>query len=406
MIKMPFSYADRLISSKNADEKYLLNEVHHLSVDGFPLLVHYDLRLLKKNWNKADLLTRPNTLWRYHEVLPIKEERNIVSLGEGSTPLVPLSRLGERFSINLLMKDEGIIPTGSFKARGASVGVSKAKELGVRNIVLPTNGNAGAAWALYSARAGIHSYIIMPVDAPKITREEVEISGGNLYLVRGVISDAGKIAAQLISDYGFYDASTLKEPYRIEGKKTMIYEILEQLRWEVPDVILYPTGGGVGIIGIFKGLLELRELGWIKKIPRLVSVQAEGCAPIVGAWEKGQTESRFWDHSKTIAFGINVPKALGDFLVLDALYKTDGYALSVSDREITAAQREVAEFEGSFICPEGAAAFAAMKHLTKKKWIKEGETVVFLNTGLGIKYPESFVPQAPIIDLNEHLQIK
>lgn len=403
---MPFSYAQYLINAKNEEEIYSLNEVNHLSADGAPLLVSYDLSSLKGKWKKSDLADRPKTLWRYHEVLPVTHQENIVSLGEGFTPLTPLDTLGKQLSIHLFMKDEGIIPTGTFKARGAAVGVSKAKELAVKTIVMPTNGNAGAAWALYAARAGISTYIIMPIDAPKITREEVEISGGNLYLVDGVISDAGKIAAELISKYGFYDASTLKEPYRLEGKKTMIYEILEQLDWKVPDVILYPTGGGVGIIGIYKGLLELLELGWIDKLPRLVSVQAEGCAPIVRAWEKGQTESQFWEHSETIAFGINVPKALGDFLVLKALYQSKGYAISVSDKDIHSAQQEIARNEGSFVCPEGASTWAAIKRLKKESWIKDGETVVFLNTGLGIKYPDSFVPQAPVVAVGETLQIK
>lgn len=308
------------------------------------------------------------------------------------TPLIPTPQLGAQLSLpNLLIKDEGIIPTGSFKTRGASVGISKAKELGVTELAMPTNGNAGTAWALYAARAGIRATIVMPQDAPEITRREVAISGADLYLVDGLISDAGKIVGKLIQERGSYDASTLKEPYRIEGKKTMGYEILEQMNWQVPDVILYPTGGGVGLIGIYKALLELKELGWISadKLPRLVAVQAEGCQPIVKAWEEGKTESAFWENSQTAAFGINVPKALGDFLVLEGLYETDGCAVAVEEEAIFRAQKAVAELEGNFICPEGAATVAAAEKLRKSGWIRENETVVCLNTGQGIKYPET-----------------
>lgn len=325
-------------------------------------------------------------------LLPVEDPENIVSMGEGMTPLLEMNRMGSEMGIpNLLIKHEGLIPTGSFKARGAAVGISKAKELGVKTFAMPTNGNAGAAWSLYAARAGLESYIIMPVDAPLITRKETAISGANLHLIDGLISDAGKVVAQLVSEHGFYDASTLKEPYRIEGKKTMGYEIAEQLNWEVPDVILYPTGGGVGIIGIYKALLELQELGWISKdkLPRLVAVQAEGCAPIVKAFEEGKMESEFWENSKTDAFGINVPKAIGDFLVLQGIYDTNGCAIAVSEKEIYAEQSQVAKLEGCFICPEGAATFAAARLLRKRNWIKEDETVVCLNTGQGIKYPET-----------------
>ncbi len=308
------------------------------------------------------------------------------------TPLSPTPQLGTQLGLpHLYIKDEGIIPTGSFKTRGASVGISKAKELGVTELAMPTNGNAGAAWALYAARAGIRSTIVMPQDAPEITRREVAISGADLYLVDGLISDAGKIVGKLIQERGSYDASTLKEPYRIEGKKTMGYEILEQMNWQVPDVILYPTGGGVGLIGIYKALLEMKELGWITadKLPRLVAVQAEGCAPIVKAWEEGKTESAFWENSQTAAFGINVPKALGDFLVLEGLYATDGCAVAVEEEAIFRAQKAVAELEGNFICPEGAATVAAAEKLRNSGWIGEDETVVCLNTGQGIKYPET-----------------
>jgi threonine synthase len=388
---MSYSYITHLECPK-CQEQYSEAEVQQLCKCGSPLLVRYDLQSIKQAFNKEHLLTRSNSLWRYHELLPVKNEENMVSLGEGMTPLIELKKLGEALKIpNLYMKDEGIIPTGSFKTRGASVGISKAKELGVKHLAMPTNGNAGAAWALYAAKADIKATIVMPVDAPSITRKEVYISGGDLHLVNGLISDAGKIVGKLVKEKGIYDASTLKEPYRIEGKKTMGYEILEQLQWEVPDVILYPTGGGVGIIGIYKAILELIELGWVDsdKLPRLVAVQAEGCAPIVKAWEEGKAESEFWENSETSAFGINVPKALGDFLVLESLYKTNGCAIAISEIDISEAQKQVAEYEGNFICPEGAATFAAARILREKGWILEHEKVVCLNTGQGIKYPET-----------------
>ena len=303
---------------------------------GAPLLVDYDLAKVQSVFKKEMLKDRESTLWRYRELLPVKDEKNIVCLGEGMTPLLPLKNLGPQVDMpNLYMKDEGIIPTGTFKARGAAVGVSRAKELGVKVLAMPTNGNAGAAWAAYCAPAGIEAVIVMPEDAPPIPRGQCAIAGASLYLVKGLISDAGKIVAQAVAEHGWFDASTLKEPYRIEGKKTMGLELAEQFNWEMPDVILYPTGGGVGIIGIYKALMELREMGWVAgKLPRLVSVQSTGCAPIVKAFEEKRQDSDFWEGTHTCAFGITVPKALGDFLVLDALYKTDGCAIAVSDDEI------------------------------------------------------------------------
>jgi threonine synthase len=357
---------------------------------------------------KENLKNRQSTLWRYEEFLPVKDESNIITLGEPVTPLINLNSIGSGQGMKyLMMKDEGLLPTGTFKCRGATVGVSKAKELGVTTLVMPTNGNAGAAWSLYSARAGITACIVMPEDAPYITRNECAVSGADLYLVRGLISDAGKITGRAVSKYGWYDASTLKEPYRIEGKKTMALEILEQLDWNVPDVIIYPTGGGVGIIGIYKSLCELREIGWIgDKFPRLVSVQAAGCAPIVKAWQEGKAESEMWPNSSTIAFGINVPKALGDFLVLEAIHETDGCAVSVEDAEILKAQSELASKEGVYACPEGAATLAAVGHLLRQGWLKPDSRTVLLNTGTGLIYPETFsaatVTLNPDDDLPEH----
>ncbi|MEK4496779.1 threonine synthase [Ureibacillus sp. FSL W8-0352] len=386
-----FSYISHLECPK-CNERYDESKVQQLCKCGSPLLVRYNLKKVKENVSKEELVNRPKSLWRYHEVLPVKNEEHIISLGEGGTPLEHLPTLGTKYGLkNLYIKDEGIIPTGSFKTRGASVGVSKAKELGVTQLAMPTNGNAGAAWALYASKADIKATIVMPLDAPLITRKEVYIAGGDLHLINGLISDAGKVVAHLIQHEGIYDASTLKEPYRIEGKKTMGYEIVEQLGWKVPDVILYPTGGGVGIIGIYKALLEMQGIGWIEKgkLPRLVAVQAEGCAPIVEAWKKGEKESVFFENSTTCAFGINVPKALGDFLVLEAIYNTDGCAVAVSEDELLEAQKHVASLEGNFICPEGATTFAAARKLREQGWIQEEELVVCLNTGAGIKYPET-----------------
>ena len=385
------SYIKGLYCPK-CNKKYSSNEVRHLCECNSPLLAEYDLKKASTEIKKEDLVGRVNSLWRYKEFLPVTEEENIVSLGEGMTPVIPLAKLGNKINMkNLYLKDEGIIPTGTFKARGAAVGISKAKELGVKTISMPTNGNAGAACSVYGAAAGIRSVIVMPEDAAKITRNECAAAGADLYLVKGLISDAGKIVARSIEKNGWYDASTLKEPYRIEGKKTMGYEIAEQFGWEVPDAILYPTGGGVGIIGIYKALKELQELGWISKdkLPKLISVQAEGCAPIVKAFNEGKKESEFFKDSETIAFGINVPKALGDFLVLEALYETNGTAVSVSDDEILQSLKELAVSEGIFVCPEGASLVAAVKKLVKEGFLKSEDKTVLLNTGAGIKYPDT-----------------
>lgn len=373
-----------------------------------PLLVRYDLAKVKYDFTKDDLKGRPMNLWRYRELLPIEDIENAVSLGEVMTPIVHLKRLGRQLGLSgLYLKDEGMNPGGTFKSRGAAVGVTRAKELGVAQLAMPTNGNAGAAWSIYCAKAGIDAFIVMPVDAPSITRNECAIAGAKLYLVDGLISDAGKIVGEAVKKHGWMDASTLKEPYRIEGKKTMGLEIAEQFGWEVPDVILYPTGGGVGIIGIYKALLELRELGWIgDKLPRLVAVQAAGCAPIVKAWKEGKKASEFWNNSETAAFGINVPKALGDFLVLEALYKTNGRAIEVSDEETLASQAELARTEGLFICPEGAATLAAIKRLNASGWIKPDEKVVMLNTGSGLKYPDTVKVEVPTLQPGEELIIK
>jgi threonine synthase len=381
----------RTLACPKCGKEYDHRKIQYLCECGSPLLVEYDLAQAGKYLTPELLKERPPNLWRYSELLPVLDPANIVSLGEGFTPLSLLPRLEKRYGFgSLYLKDEGVIPTGTFKARGAAVGISRAKELGVRHIAMPTNGNAGAAWAAYAARAGIEAHIVMPEAAPLITRNESAAAGARVHLVKGLISDCGKIIGRAVAAHGWYDASTLKEPYRIEGKKTMGYEMVEQLGWKIPDVIAYPTGGGVGIIGIYKALCEMRTLGWIgEKLPRLVAVQAEGCAPIVRAFEKNAAESEFFPDSKTVAFGINVPKALGDFLVLEGVYKTGGIAVAVTDGEIIKALEELASAEGAFVCPEGAAAFAGLKKLRAQNWIRPDESAVLLNTGAGIKYPHT-----------------
>lgn len=403
---MPYSYLSHLYCPKNG-ERYDADQPQQLSRAGAPLLAAYDLDRLRHDASRADFAGRDASLWRYHELLPVRDPQHVVTLGEGFTPLLPTPRIGQVLGLNdLWLKDEGIIPSGSFKARGAAVGISRARELGVTRLAMPTNGNAGAAWSLYAARAGLQATVVMPVDAPLITRNETALSGARLYLVDGLISDAGKQVAQAVAERGWYDASTLKEPYRIEGKKTMGLELAEQFGWQLPDVILYPTGGGVGLIGLHKAFRELRELSWIdpaRPLPRLVAVQASGCAPIVRAWEQRASASEFWDNAHTVAFGINVPKALGDFLVLEALYETDGCAIAVEDDELLAAQRQVAELEGAFVCPEGAALYAAARRLRDSGWLKAHERVVILNTGAGIKYPDTVKVEVPVLQPGERL---
>jgi threonine synthase len=367
---------------------------------GAPLLARYDIERAAAAVTPAEIATRPPDLWRYHEMLPVRDPARVVTLGEGMTPLLDLPRHGKRLGVpRLWMKDEGLVPTGSFKARGAATGVSRAAELGVTGIAMPTNGNAGAAWAAYAARAGLRTLVAMPVDAPVITRRECVATGAELYLVDGLIGDAGALVRTAVEARGGYqDVSTLREPYRIEGKKTMGYEIVEQLGWRAPDVILYPTGGGVGIIGIHKALVEMRELGWLTgDLPRLVAVQAAGCAPIVEAFDAGLDESSAPPDAHTVAFGITVPKALGDFLVLDAVRSTDGTAIAVTDDELLAAQAVLARDEGTWICPEGAACFAAVARLRESGWLRARDEVVVLNTGAGLIYPDTVAVDVPVL---------
>ncbi|GLY75949.1 threonine synthase [Actinoallomurus iriomotensis] len=396
---MTFSFLSHLECSRTG-ERYDAGVLQGTSAAGAPLLARYDLGRVRDAVTPDDIARREPNLWRYHEVLPVRDPEHVISLGEGMTPLLPLPAYARRAGLNrLLMKDEGLIPTGTFKARGAAVGVSRAAELGVKGVAMPTNGNAGAAWALYAARAGLGSLIAMPDDAPSITMAECQVAGAELYRVDGLIGDAGRLVGAAVGERdGYQEVSTLKEPYRLEGKKTMGYEIAEQLGWRMPDVILYPTGGGVGIIGIHKALLELKELGWVTgDLPRLVAVQATGCAPIVEAYENGAEESAPFPDARTVAFGITVPKALGDFLVLRAVRQTGGTAVAVTDEELLAAQAELAELEGAFICPEGAACFAALGRLRDAGHLDADDEVVVLNTGAGVKYPETVRVDVPLL---------
>lgn len=398
---MPFSYLSHLECSRCV-RHYDARGAHNLCLDcRAPLLARYDLDALRAAVRQDDIAGREPSLWRYHELLPVSAAEHVVSLGEGMTPLLPLARYGERIGMSeLLLKDEGLVPTGSFKARGATVGVSRAAELGVSRLAMPTNGNAGAAWSVYAARAGLRSTIVMPVDAPEITRLECVVSGAELFLVDGLINDAGAMVADLVSrsDGAVFNASTLAEPYRLEGKKTMGIEIVEQLGWTMPEVILYPTGGGVGIIGIYKALRELRELGWISgPLPKLVAVQSKGCAPIVDAYQRGARESVAWQDAYTVAFGITVPKPLGDFLILEAVADTGGTAVAVDDAELVAEQAELAAAEGTFVCPEGAACLVAVRQLRESGWLAGNERTVVLNTGTGLKYPETVTAEPPVL---------
>ena len=402
------SYLAHLECSRTG-EQYPADEPNNVSRANAPLVARYDLDRLRSELTRDEIAGRPATLWRYRELLPVRSEHNAISFGEGMTPIVPTRTLGTRIGVpHLLVKDEGVLPTGTFKARGAAVGISRARELGIQRVSMPTNGNAGAAWATYAARAGIETLIAMPVDAPPVTRVECTLAGARLVLVDGLIGDAGALVSRAGARDGYFDASTLKEPYRLEGKKTMGLEIVEQLGWQVPDVIVYPTGGGVGLLGIDKAVRELAELGWLPEgaMPRLVSVQAEGCAPIVRAFESGAAESEPWPDGKTVAFGINVGKALGDFMVLDAVRRTGGTAVAVSDADILAMQAQCYADEGLFVCPEGAAALQAVSELRAAGWITEAERVVVLNTGTGLKYADRIAVAPPILGISDTIEAR
>ena len=353
-----------------------------------PLLARYDLKQASLTLDLQAAARRPAGIWRWAEIMPVREEKNRLTLGEGDSPLLPAARLGKSLGLkSIFIKDESKNPTGSFKARGLAVAVAKALELRVRNLVIPTAGNAGGALAAYSARSGLTAHVYMPKDAPAANQLEVKAFGADLILVDGLISDAGKLAADQAKKQGWFDVSTFKEPYRVEGKKTMGLELAEHFRGELPDVILYPTGGGTGLVGMWKAFDEMEQLGWIgPKRPRMVTIQAAGCAPIVRAFEQGVERAEFWQNAETLAAGLRVPGPFADRLILRALRASKGTAVSVTDEEIAEAQKEVASLEGIFTAPEGAATWAALRQLAKQGWIEPEERVVLFNTGTGLKY--------------------
>lgn len=350
---------------------------------GKPLFARYAIEQLSETWKPDHLLPKPHSLWRYKELLPVCGEANIVSLGETMSPLIHAKRLGAQFGLpELWIKDESRLPTGSFKARGLAMAVSKAKELKIKKLAIPSAGNAATALSVYAASAGIPAYIFMPKDTPNYNVETCRLAGANLTLIDGLITDAGRMVAQQKTDEGWFDVSTLKEPYRVEGKKTMGFELAEQLGWKLPDVIIYPTGGGTGIVGMWKGFAELESIGWIgKKRPRFISVQAEGCAPIVKAWRDGMPSAEPWENAETIASGLRVPQAIGDFLILEAIRKSEGAAIAVTDEAISEAMKLLPTSEGILTCPEGAATVAALRKLISDGTITSSDQVVLFNTG-------------------------
>ena len=370
-------------------EQYAADQLHGLSAAGKPLLVRYDLDAVRATLTKDALDARPMDLWRWRELLPVRQTANIVSLGENATPLIPLPRTAKRLGGGtLLAKDEGRLPTASFKARGLVMAVSMAKELGVTQVAMPTNGNAGAALAAYAAVAGMEAIIFCPADTPEINVREIAAQGARVYRVNGLIDDCGAIVGEGAKQRGWFDFSTLKEPYRIEGKKTMGLELAEQLGWELPDAIFYPTGGGTGLIGMWKAFDELEQIGFVgSKRPKMFAVQAEGCAPIVRAFDQGVEFADRWEDAHTIAMGIRVPRAVGDFLILRAVRASGGAALAVSDAAIAAAVRDVARDDGLLLCPEGGATLAAYQRALDEGLIGRDERALLFNCASGLKYP-------------------
>ncbi len=371
---------------------YPKGEVIGLCRCGSPLLVEYDLNAARAGFARSSLRGRESSMWRYAEMLPVENPGNIVTLGEGFTPVLRVDRLGQELGLrNLYIKEEACNPTGSFKARGLCAAVSMAKELGIRKLAIPSAGNAAGAMAAYGAHAGMESFIFMPADTPAANIREAEVCGAQVTLVQGLITDCGKIVAERKEKEGWYDVSTLKEPYRIEGKKTMGYELAEQFGWELPDVILYPTGGGTGMIGMWKAFREMEALGWIgPKRPRMVTIQAAGCAPIVSAFQRNQTAAEPWQNARTVASGLRVPRAIGDFLILQALRESNGNAVAVTDAELIDAMKLCGRLEGLFLCPEGAACIPGLRRLAQEGWVRPDEKVVIFNTGTGLKYLEVF----------------
>ena len=384
-------------------ETYEADRVHGLSREGKPLLVRYDLAALGAGLDRETLSARSGGLWKYLELLPVRSEENIISLGEELTPLVDLPDF-QAGSGRLMVKDEGRLPTGSFKARGLALAVSMAKELGITSVAMPTNGNAGAALAAYASRAGIESWVFCPDDTPEINVRETALQGARVWRVNGLINDCGRLVGEGCEEMGWFDFSTLKEPYRIEGKKTMGLELAEQLGWQLPDVILYPTGGGTGLIGMWKAFAELRELGWIgEKLPRMVAVQSSGCAPMVRAFEAGLEHAEPWEDAATVAAGIRVPAAVGDFLILRAVRESGGFAVAVDDERIIEARDRAAADSGFLMCPEGAATLAAYLQEVESGRIRPDESAVLFNCATGLKYP--MPPSADRLDCQASLDI-
>ena len=386
---MTISYLSHLECS-GCGEKYSHNEIHTFCpACRSPLLAAYDLNKAREQVDRTKIQQRTNGMWRWQELLPVVDAKNIVFLGEGDTPLLQLTNLGADLGLsNLFVKDESLNPTGSFKARGLAAAVSKAKELGIQKVIIPTAGNAGGATAAYAARAEIKALIYMPKDTPRANIEESRMTGAEVVLVDGLISDAAGLAGEKAQAEDWFDLSTFKEPYRVEGKKIMGYELAQAFDWTLPDVIIYPTGGGTGLVGMWKAFAELESLGWLSnnKRPRMVSVQAEGCAPVVKAFEAGASSCEFWMNAQTIASGLRVPKSFADALILKDLRESQGTAVAVSDSSILEAQHKLGRMEGIFAAPEGAATLAALEKLVEQKWIQPEERVVLFNTGSGLKY--------------------
>jgi threonine synthase len=365
-------------------ERYDGGRVQTVSRVGKPLLVRYDLGAIRDAMSKDEVAARRGGLWRFRELLPVVDAANRLDLGEVVTPLVRLSDVGGE----VWVKDEGRLPTGSFKARGLCVAVAMAKELGLDHLAMPTNGNAGAAMAAYAARGGLRATVFCPADTPEINVREIALQGADVFRVDGLINDCGRIVASGVAEVGWFDLSTLKEPYRIEGKKTMGLELAEQFGWTLPDVIFYPTGGGTGLIGMWKAFAELEAIGWIGAArPRMIAVQAAGCAPIVRAFESGAEHAPLWANANTIASGIRVPVALGDFLILRAVRESNGFAMAVTDAAILDAQARIAARDGLLMCPEGAATYAAYELALREGRIAKSDRVVLFNCATGLKYP-------------------
>ncbi|NNL88500.1 MAG: threonine synthase [Marinicaulis sp.] len=378
-------------------ERYEAGKVHGLSETGKPLLVRYDLESLANSITKDELAARTEGFWRYREFLPVTNAGNRVSLGEVVTPLIRMPHTKKSLGVSgeIIVKDEGRLPTGSFKARGLALAVSMAKEFGLDHLAMPTNGNAGAAMAAYASAAGIKTTIFCPDDTPAVNVEEIALQGGDVYRVNGLINDCGKIVAEGKEKAGWFDVSTLKEPYRIEGKKTMGLELAEQMGWELPDAIFYPTGGGTGLIGMWKAFDELEKIGWIgSKRPKMIAVQATGCAPIVKAWEQGEEHAPLWEGAWTAAAGIRVPVAVGDFLIIRAVNESDGFCFAVDEGKIFDARDRIAWEEGLLLCPEGAATYAAYEQSLADGKISNDARVVLFNCATGLKYSMPSVTKA------------